>query len=133
MNAVMGIIMGGTLERFPNLRFAILESSGSWLVSFLERLDYRFDTLGHTLPHMKLKPSDYFRRQGWISFDPEEAGLKLAADWLGHERIIWGSDFPHPDAFYPGFVGMLNENLASLDPIAQERIRGLNAVEYYRL
>ncbi len=133
MNAVMGMIIGGALERFPGLRFAILESSGGWLVPFLERLDYRFETLGHTLPHLKMKPSDYFRRQGWISFDPEEAALPLTAQWLGAERIIWGTDFPHPDAFYPGFVKMLNESIGTLSPADQERVRGLNAIDFYKL
>jgi predicted TIM-barrel fold metal-dependent hydrolase len=133
MNTVLGLIAGGIPERFPGLRFGILESSGGWLVSFLERMDGRFELLRHTLPHLKLKPSDYFRRQFWISFDPEEAALPLTAEWLGADRIIWGSDYPHPDAFYPGFVTMLNGNIAALDPTDQERIRGLNAVEFYKL
>ena len=133
MASVMGVIIGGVAERYPDLRFTILESSGGWLVSFLERLDFRFETLGHSLPELKLTPSDYFRRQGWVAFDPEEAPLKLTAEWLGADRIVWGSDYPHPDAFYPGFVTMLNENIAGLDPDAQDRIRGLNAVDLYHL
>ena len=96
-------------------------------------MDGRFELLRHTLPHLKLKPSDHFRRQFWISFDPEEAALPLTAAWLGADRIIWGSDYPHPDAFYPGFVAMLNGNIASLSLRDQERIRGLNAIEFYRL
>ena len=96
-------------------------------------MDGRFELLRHTLSQLKLKPSDYFRRQFWISFDPEEAALPLTAEWLGADRVIWGSDYPHPDAFYPGFVSMLNGNIASLSPADQERIRGRNAVEFYRL
>ena len=56
---------------------------------------------------MKLTPTQYFQRQGWISFDPEEATLALTAKWIGPDRVIWGSDFPHPDAFYPNFIDML--------------------------
>src|SRR5205807_4903769 len=33
MNALAGLIAGGVPERFPGLRFGILESSGGWLVS----------------------------------------------------------------------------------------------------
>ena len=133
MNVITGLISGGILERFPSLRFAILESSGGWLVSLLERLDHRFEHLGHVVPHLKMKPSDYFRRQGWISFDPDEAPLALTARWLGADRIIWGSDFPHPDAFYPNFIQMLNGQISELTSDEQDRIRGLNARDFYKL
>ena len=78
--------------------------------------------MGHTLPHLKMSPSEYFKRNWWISFDPEEAALKMTVDWLGADRIIWGSDYPHPDAFYPGFVQMLNENLEGVPEEDQAKI-----------
>jgi predicted TIM-barrel fold metal-dependent hydrolase len=133
IHAMMGLIVGGIPERFPKLRLGILEASGGWVVPMLERLDHRYEYMSHLLPALKMKPSDYFRRNFWISFDPDEAALSLTAAWLGADRIIWGSDYPHPDAFYPGFVKMLDENIAGLAPEDQTRIRGRNAVEFYRL
>jgi len=133
MHVVTGLIVGGKLEKYPGLRFAILESSGGWLISLLERLDHRYEHLGHVVPHLKTTPTKYFQRQGWISFDPEEATLALTAQWLGADRIIWGSDFPHPDAFYPNFVEMLNGQMTSLTIDEQDRIRGLNAIDFYKL
>ena len=133
MNTLTAIIVGGTFERFPDLRVGILESSGGWLLTLLERLDNRFDHLGQIVPEMQMAPSDYFRRNCWISFDPEEAPLALTADILGADRIIWGSDYPHPDAFYPNFVEMLNENLAGMSTEDQDRIRGRNALDFYKL
>ena len=133
MNVTAGLIVGGILERFPQLRVGILESGGGWMGPFLERLDERFEHFHKLVPHLKMKPSDYFRRQGWISFDPEEMGLKLNAEWIGADRIIWGSDFPHGDAFYPGFLDMLNHNIGGMSEEDQKRIRGLNAADFYRL
>ena len=133
METMMGLIAGGVCERFPELRMGILESSGGWLPTFLERLDSRFEYLHAEVPHLKLKPSDYFRRNWWISFDPEEAILKPTAEWLGADRIIWGSDFPHPDAFYPGFVTMLNDNIGELSDREQEQIRAQNAKDFYKI
>ena len=133
MHTIMGIITGGICERFPNLHFGMLESGGGWLVPFLERLDSRFEYMGHTLPHLTMTPSDYFRRNWWISFDPEETLLVPSAEWLGADRIIWGSDYPHPDAFYPGFVQMLDENISRLSEDDRAKIRGRNAVDFYRL
>ena len=42
-------------------------------------------------------------------------------------------DYPHPDAFYPNFVEMLNENLAGMSTEDQDRIRGRNALDFYKL
>jgi len=127
------LIFGGAFDRFPELRIGILESGGGWLLSLLERLDGRYEHLAHAMPHMTMKPSDYFRRNMWIAFDPEEPPLKLTAERLGADRIIWGSDFPHLDAFYPGFADMLNENIKGLPESDQEKIRGLNARDFYNL
>ena len=89
--------------------------------------------MSHAVPNLTMKPSDYFRRNWWIAFDPEEAMLVESARWLGADRIIWGSDYPHPDAFFPGFVKMLDENIAPLSPDEQIRIRGRNSADFYRL
>jgi predicted TIM-barrel fold metal-dependent hydrolase len=97
MNMLGGLIGGGALERFPRLRVGILESGGSWLVPFLERLDSRFEHVGSQLPtRLSLKPSEYATRQCWISFDPEEAGLTFSCEWLGADRIIWAPTSPIP-------------------------------------
>ena len=53
---------------------------------------------------LTLLPSEYFRRQCWISFDPDEAMLAFTAEspLVGADRIIWAVDYPHPDAKFPG-------------------------------
>ena len=38
MHMLTGLIAGGKLEQFLGLRLAVLESSGGWLVSYLERM-----------------------------------------------------------------------------------------------
>ena len=80
-------------------------------------------------------PSEYFKRQCWISFDPDESTLRFTAEspLVGADRIIWASDYPHPDAKMPGVVDELRKAMTGLSPEAQRRILGLNAVDLYRL
>ena len=54
-------------------------------------------------------PSQYFRRQGWISIESDEPNLATIADAIGDDRLLWASDYPHPDATYPGMVDELFE------------------------
>lgn len=129
------LICGGVLERFPRLRCIFLEANGGWIVPFLERIDHHHEIFPWDVPQLKMKPSDYFKRQCWISFDPDESALRFTAEspLVGDERIIWASDYPHPDAKIPGVVGELREAMTGLSDEAQRRILGLNAVDLYSL
>jgi predicted TIM-barrel fold metal-dependent hydrolase len=134
MYTVCGLVAGGVLERHPNLRFAILEASGGWLVPILERLDHRFENLGQTIKdRMTMPATDYYKRQGWISFDPDEQTIEMTAHVLGADRLIFGSDFPHPDAFYPNFVPLMKERMSGLTAEEQRLILGENARAFYKL
>ena len=52
---------------------------------------------------------------------------------VGSDRIVWASDFPHPDAKYPGTTAMLAEALAGLPFADQQLIAGGNAAALYGL
>jgi predicted TIM-barrel fold metal-dependent hydrolase len=133
--ALTMLICGGVCERFPRLKFIFLEANGGWIVPWLERLDHHLEIFPWDVPQMKLKPSEYFKRQCWISFDPDEATLRFTAEspLVGADRIIWASDYPHPDAKIPGVVGELREAMTGLSSAAQTRILGLNAIDLYSL
>jgi predicted TIM-barrel fold metal-dependent hydrolase len=107
---------GGICERHPRLTVLFLEANGGWIVPLLERLDHHFEVFRWDVPNLKMKPSEYFRRQCYISFDPDESTLAFTAQHplVGAERIIWASDYPHPDAKFPGVVAELLENLSTL-------------------
>jgi len=133
--ALTMLICGGVLERFPRLRCIFLEANGGWIVPILERLDHHYEIFRWEVPQLKMKPSEYFKRQCWISFDPDESTLRLTAEspLVGADRIIWASDYPHPDAKIPGVVDELREQMVGLPQSAQDRIFGLNAVDLYGL
>ena len=135
METLTVMICGGVLERFPRLRLIFLEANGGWIVPWLERLDHHYEVFGWDVPWLRMKPSEYFRRQCWISFDPDESALAFTArsPLVGADRIIWASDYPHPDAKVPGVVDELREATASLDAPARARILGENAAALYGL
>jgi predicted TIM-barrel fold metal-dependent hydrolase len=135
MECVSLFCAGGILERFPRLTVLFLEANGGWIVPWLERLDHHYEVFRWDVPWLTMKPSEYFRRQCYISFDPDESTLAFTArhPLVGAERIIWASDYPHPDAKFPGVVAELEEATASLDDAARAKIFGSNAREVYSL
>jgi predicted TIM-barrel fold metal-dependent hydrolase len=133
INCMGWFIYGGVCERFPRLKVAVLESSGGWLQPILERMDHHHRIFAFEHRHLSMKPSDYFRRQMWISFDPDEELLGITAKLVGDDRIIWASDFPHPDARWPGTGDEVRKHVATLPKRSQPRIAGANAVALYGL
>lgn len=127
------LVGGGVLERFPRLKVIFLETGGGWIAHWLERLDHHYKVLPFQAPWLKRKPSEYFKRQCFISFDPDEATLVPTARLIGADRVIWASDYPHPDATFPGVVAELRENLTGLTETEQRQILGENARALYGL
>ncbi|MEX0664108.1 MAG: amidohydrolase family protein [Acidimicrobiia bacterium] len=126
------LLMGGVCERFPRLRFVFLESGGGWCATQLERMDEQIEAFPLEGRRLSLMPSEYFKRQCYISFDPGEWNLAASAEFIGADRIIWASDYPHPE-YTPDVVDKLKAALAPLPADSQAKILGTNAADAYRL
>lgn len=131
MVATAWFVGGGILEKFPRLKVVIIEGSGGWIVTWLERLDHHYEIFGG--PWQKHLPSELFDRSCYISFDPDEKMLEPTVKILGPEKIVWASDYPHPDAKIPGVVDELFEAIAGLPEKEQRLIAGENALKLYNI
>jgi predicted TIM-barrel fold metal-dependent hydrolase len=133
MSSICYVVSGGVAERFPDAKFMFLEANGGWLVPWLERLDHHAKKFSWDVPWLKMLPSEYFRRQCWISFDPDETMLGFTANspLCGADRIIWASDYPHPDAKFPGVTEELTEALEDLTFEQKRAITSESALALY--
>src|SRR2546423_1645258 len=102
MLAAMSVIWEGVCDRYPKVRIAFLESGGGWIAPWLDRMDRHFDDEGFNDSGLSMRPSELFRRNCWISFEPVEGSLSVLADYIGPHKILWATDYPHPDRFLPG-------------------------------
>ncbi len=131
MFAMMSLICGGVLERFPDLKVAFLEAGCSWVPYWLARLDDHFEhpKLGRYMPGLKMPPSEYFHRQCIVGCDAGDPTTGLAVAGLGAERIVFATDYPHFDSG----GGAVSEFLSceGVDPAAQRKILHDNASAFY--
>ena len=130
--ALASLFAFGVFEKFPNLQLGILEVGSGWVGSMLDRMDAVFETsAGRALP-LKHKPSEYFKRQCFVSGDPDEHSAAYTMDYVGSDRFMWASDYPHPD--HTGtWVHDLVELVEPLDDVARERVLGSNVKRIYGL
>ncbi len=102
MEGVAAFCAGGVLERFPELKVAFLEANCSWAPWLLWRLDEHWELGGHLeQPAMKMKPSEYFKRQCYVSVEADEDSAKGIEAFGLNDNIVFSTDFPHPDSKWP--------------------------------
>jgi predicted TIM-barrel fold metal-dependent hydrolase len=113
MEQMMGLtelVAFGVLDRHPRLRVAFLESGAVWALAHLHRLDEHLELFGFP-QRPKEKPSDQFRRQGFVSVEEVEPGLAaMLADYP--DSVTFASDYPHGDGVFPGSTAELIETEA---------------------
>jgi predicted TIM-barrel fold metal-dependent hydrolase len=110
-SGLVSLVLEGVFERWPALKVILVESGFTWAPSLLWRLDKAFDTLRSEVPHLKLKPSEYIKRNVWWTSQPmdEPENRRFLADifdWLGWDRLLFSSDYPHWDFDDPSRVIM---------------------------
>jgi len=96
------LLLSGVLARFPDLRFAIVESGMGWVPFVLENVDQRFKRNRIDRQHPEfgdLLPSDLFRRQVFVNFWFEEL-TDFHIDRIGIESLLFETDFPHNTGIY---------------------------------
>ena len=130
VHIMAGLMGAGVFERHPNLRIGFGESGVGWIPYALHRMDFEFEDRFRDL--MKLKPSEYWRRQCRATFQFDRIGPKLI-DEMGVETLMWGSDYPHPDGVWPESSKYIEEQFAGLPADTIHKITCENAAKFYGL
>ena len=125
------IIFSGVTERFPGMKFVLGECGISWIPYMLGRMDEEYDDRYRHL-NFSLKPSEYWRRQGYSTFQHETTAAEFV-HLVGEDNIVWGSDYPHADGVWPDSLKTIEEDLGSLDERVRHKIIRDNAGKLYGL
>jgi predicted TIM-barrel fold metal-dependent hydrolase len=96
------LVMEGVFERFPQLRVVFIESGFAWVPPLGWRLDPLWARMRGEVPHVKRPPSEYIREHVWFSSQPMEEPeprehLLDAIEWLGWDKLVFATDYPHWD------------------------------------
>jgi predicted TIM-barrel fold metal-dependent hydrolase len=126
--ALISFFSLGTLDRFPTLRLGVLEAGSGWIGAMLDRLDAFSESL-----HIKRSSAtEVFRRQCFISGDPDETTAPHIIDHVGADCFMWASDYPHPDHPHT-WVDDLTRYVEQLSPATRAKVLGGNVRRIYRL
>ncbi len=107
------MICHGAFTRFPDLRIATIENGGTWVKPLLEKLEGVYKKLPQDFGE---HPLDAFRRNVYVNPFWED-GLEGLIDVMSPDRILFGSDYPHPEGLGDpvSFYDDLPSSLSSAD------------------
>jgi predicted TIM-barrel fold metal-dependent hydrolase len=110
MTVTASFCLGGVLERFPNLRVALLEGNCAWAPWLIHRLDEHYEWVGRfEFPELTKRPSDYFKSNCWLSIEVDEEPGRQYIEWFGDDNLVFSTDYPHGDSKYPNSVHAFDE------------------------
>ena len=133
LNPVSQLISGGVCERHPNLDFVVVECGAGWLAWLLYVLDEQVEKKHMWIrPRLALKPSEYFARQGFITFTDDPVGLRNL-EFTGADSMLWGSDYPHDEGSFPHSREVIARTFDGLSDDDREKIVFGNAARIYGL
>ena len=133
MIAVLCIVCGGVMDRFPRLRVGFFEAGVGWLPYWLQRMDEHYERLSPQVPLLERPPSEHVRGERFfISCDADEETLPDVVAHLGEDCILYASDYAHWDSNFPNSVRYIAER-DTLSETAKAKILGENAARFLNL
>lgn len=133
MGHLTSIILEGVFERFPKLKFFMVEGGFAWLPHLMWRMDSHYKGLRQQAPWLKRLPSDYVLDHIRVTTQPIEEPKKHEHlhhifDMMDGENILmFASDYPHWDFDEPTTIARM------LPPSARQKIMHDNAAALFGL
>lgn len=130
--AMLSMIVNGVYERFPRLRVAYMEAGSAWVPSWLHRIEEHVELAGWLeTPECTKSPIEYFKRNCYVTTECDEHLVYHMIEELGDDRILFETDFPHPDSKYPRAVATFLAQ-PKLSEESKRKILWDNALDFYR-
>ncbi|CUU57967.1 Amidohydrolase [Parafrankia irregularis] len=93
VDTVTSLIAHGVCSRFPTLKFAPVENGSGWVRPVLEALEHAYSFAPHSFDE---DPIQVFKRNIYVHPFHEEDPVGLCR-LIGADRVLFGSDWPHPE------------------------------------
>ncbi len=133
MRSVASFIGGGLMDRFPELRYGVLESGFGWLPFWANRMDDQAVYVGY-VADLKHKISDYLKSGRFFASIEQHEGPEMARhvnEFLGDHVLMFGSDYPHAESRFPESADRVIEWQSVTGAEAMRKMMWDNAVRFF--
>uniref|UniRef100_A0A8C5SHX6 2-amino-3-carboxymuconate-6-semialdehyde decarboxylase n=1 Tax=Laticauda laticaudata TaxID=8630 RepID=A0A8C5SHX6_LATLA len=129
--AICSMIMGGTFERFPNLRVCFAHGGGSFPYT-VGRISHGFIVRPDLCAiHNSIDPRQYLGSFYTDSLVHDKHALKLLVNIIGKEKVMLGTDYPFPLGEHE--PGKLIDSMEDFDEQLKEKLQSGNALSFLNI
>jgi len=129
--AICSLILGGVIDRLPQLRVAFAHGGGSF-PGILGRIEHGYDVRPDLVAtQTKRPPREQIRSIYYDSLVHDAAALRYLVELVGVDRVALGTDYPFPLGEHR--PGELIRSQPWLDEAAQKRLLAGTALEFLGL
>ena len=131
MGPVSRLISAGVMQRYPDLEFVVVECGAGWLAWLLYAMDEQYEKKHMWIrPKLELRPSEYFARQGHVTFGDDPTALNNL-EYTGANTLLWGSDYPHDEGTFPHSQEVTERTFVNVSEADKRKIVHDNAAALY--
>jgi predicted TIM-barrel fold metal-dependent hydrolase len=130
------LVFGSVLERFPKLRVVFAEYELTWLFPFIGKMDGSVGRARSESPDSQTiaaLPSEVIRRQVYITFQDDRAGVLGAKAHNIENNCLWASDYPHGGATWPHSKEIVKAQFDGTGDAFERKLTWENAANFYRI
>jgi aminocarboxymuconate-semialdehyde decarboxylase len=107
--AVVRLVMGGVMDKFPNLKFIVSHLGGA-IPYLAERIQNCYEAYPDCQENISGSARDYLKRFYYDTVSFFEPALMCAYAFVGAGRMVLGSDYPH-------VIGDIKEAITSIEQL----------------
>ncbi len=134
MRAVAAFLGAGIMDRYPNLKLAILESGFGWLPFWGRRMEDQVHYMGYVAEIQRtmweyLTDGRFFA--GIVLHEGEEM-VRMVNEMMGDHVLMFGSDYPHAESRFPDSVDIAMA-WESVSPDQKHKLFSENAASCFKV
>ena len=136
LNLIRDLVFGLVLDKHPRLKVVFAEYDLSWVLPFMTKMDgsmRRAQSENPTGAKMSTLPSEQIRRQVYITFQEDPAGVAGAEAISLLDNCMWASDYPHGGSTWPKSMDVIKAQTDRLDSNSVRKLTWGNAAKLYGL
>jgi len=129
---MLQFLEGGVFDRVPALNIVLAEVDAGWVPYVKEQVDNRVlrRELGADMRARRL-PSSVIEEHFYYTYITDHFAVRNR-QYVGVDRLMWSSDFPHGGSDWPGSVRVIHADFADVPSWERDLILAGNAQRLYR-
>ncbi|OCC22955.1 hypothetical protein MB02_14415 [Croceicoccus estronivorus] len=126
-NRIIEMMFSGMFDRFPNLDVYFAEVDCGWFPYVKEQIENNYRRLNPSQQfNLKKNPRQYMERHFHFGYMTDTFGVQHH-DFIGAERVLWSSDYPHISADWPNSYRTIQASMSGVRREDREAILHGNA------